>query len=240
MSISFFESELLALSSHHKPIVLVIDPAVNQLPNTAFEGYPVFDATSLKRDAYVPLVLFLQLLTKHWRRLRRMYARAARVGAKRMVVVFKYTLIGSFVLGTLLEGFELLQFSVLTSFLVMMLRVALFVSTGAFLAGFGHALMTRYKALASARQLVLNRQVPDPRFLEALGELDETMALCLMPAPVIPHDVTACLRVTCPEDSRLSISACDVGQRWRELIGGDRRPDLHQIQHAPKRCPRLY
>ena len=63
---SFVDAEILAASVLKRPIVFIKLPELTTLPDTAFEGYPVLDATKLASFKWVPLARFCYYVGNHW------------------------------------------------------------------------------------------------------------------------------------------------------------------------------
>jgi hypothetical protein len=101
---TFSDSEVYAASALAKPIIILSMGEQTRLPNTAYQGYPVFSLTRLRQEKMLPLKIFVDFASGHWRQAFISLAR----GAKRSFSPFEHAVGCSFILLKCIDTFGML------------------------------------------------------------------------------------------------------------------------------------
>ena len=188
---SFVDAEILAATSLQKPVIFIKDPTLQDLPDTALSGYPVFSAECLEQRQWVPLVRFCQYAGRHWRETYRAIQRTA----VECQETFAWISAGLFVplfLGDLLEPIFIWFFGAGRVARVEMYLKDLPLAVLFLVIALVRIILTisrQKSALRAVRQTLLSGDLTFPILEASLGTLkaDRAVVDCLLKQPLQPR-----------------------------------------------------
>jgi hypothetical protein len=188
---SFVDAEILAATSLRKPIIFVKDPGLQDLPDTALSGYPVFNAECLEKRQWMPLVRFCQYVGRHWRESYRAIQRTA-VESGVIITGITAVVFVPFVVGDFLEPILAWFFGVGRVAHFKMYVEDLPLAVLLLVVGLVRIVITIFrqkKALHVVRQTLLSGDLTFPILEASLGTLDADRAVvdCLLQQPLQPR-----------------------------------------------------